>query len=81
MSGPFSSGVTALDEALIAEPVFKSEVGLSHRRVKLERAFAKAARAWVENAVEERFIDRAIADVLLADLPEVAEGSIKVSKY
>lgn len=85
-SRPFSDGVTALDEALIAEPVFKSEVGLSHRRVKLEKAFAKAVRAYLEG-VQGKIED---VDVLvpyfvkdlIADLPKVEGGNgIKESKY
>lgn len=49
MSNAFSYGVTALDEALLTEPVFVSERGLANRRAKLERAFKKALLAYLED--------------------------------
>lgn len=70
MNGPYSYGVTALDEALLALPVFKSEAGLSHRRSKIEWIAEKAFRAWVEEAVDQGLIKADAVAPLLAELPK-----------
>lgn len=54
-SDPFSSfawGVKALDDALIAEPVYASERGLSRRRERLGRTFKKALLAYLKSHKE-----------------------------
>lgn len=67
MKNAFSDGVTALDEALLATPVFASEKGLSRRRVRLEAIFAKALRAYLEG-VRDGAPDAGVVRAMIEDL-------------
>lgn len=70
MSGPFAYGVTALDEALLTLPVYKSEAGLSQRRSKLEWIAAQAFRAWLADAVDQGTVEADAVSKLLGEIPE-----------
>ena len=79
----FATGVAALDEGLITLPVFKSEIGLSHRRTKLETVFAKALRAYFEDVLADNpSVDLEYAvKTLIEELPKPTAGGTHASRY